>query len=98
MRDDTYEFGSLNEGISDKLEIQRIEVWGLGDTEALIEQEKYRNEKNEERRKAGSVDVQKMFGDGFSKEHLLQNTFKHRENVGADTLDEMDQYLSLIHI
>lgn len=75
----TYEAADLApSSLSGEVDIDAIEVWGVGDQAAIAEAGKARDESRQTRadhiRKAGTVD-RRQFGTSFDREHIFGKTF-----------------------
>lgn len=76
----TFEAGKLTpSSLQEQVDIDALEVWGVGDSEEIAEAIKGRNEsretRNERLRKAGTVDKSKFLASSFDREHILGKTF-----------------------
>ncbi|CAD8181325.1 unnamed protein product [Paramecium octaurelia] len=78
--DDTYQPGYIAGEIEGSIGIVFIEVWGLGGKQALIQQDKYRQERMEELERMRKVD-KKQFFSGFDQAMFFEKTFAHRDQV-----------------
>jgi len=75
--DNTYEIGYLGPK-GDKLKIVDIEAFGCGGDEALENQRRAKELARKEVDKARKIDKGALLDD-FTKEYMLENTFKHKK-------------------
>ncbi|KAM3129052.1 hypothetical protein pb186bvf_018830 [Paramecium bursaria] len=81
--DDTYQPGYLAGDIEGKINILKLEVWGLGGQQALEQQNQFRKERMEELERMRKVD-KKAFFSGFDQAMFLEKTFAHKSQVRED--------------
>jgi hypothetical protein len=83
--DNTYEVGYLlpigNSG--GQLNINKIEIYGLGGQDALEAQMEHREMLQKLKEKKGKVDKKALMEGDFNKEMLFGNTFSHRAEVAG---------------
>lgn len=81
--DRTYEVGYLltNSHGNKMLNINRIEIYGLGGIEALEAQEEHRRKLQSLRDKKKQVDKKQFLDSDFDKEFLLGNTYSHKREM-----------------
>lgn len=71
----------LNRHKLQHMSIAKVEIFGLGGLEALIERNEHRKMLKQLRDKAKTVDKGALLDNEFDKEFLLGNTFSHKQQT-----------------
>jgi hypothetical protein len=89
--DKTYDTGLINEGITEKLQIQTLEFWGLGGRAADEAQMKHFESKSDARKSENQRIKEGLIGNKADREMLFGKTFAHQADVRADVQEDNDK-------